>query len=131
MVAHVDMTVTVICDRCRRPGWRLETGPVTGGVMIAGDRIGGADGSAYWDGVLRGRGAHRYRASGTSRTGRPGAFILPADNLAAGQFDERWKLVCIGRKHPRYERVITRESAERAYRDAVAAGRDRIGLREI
>ena len=56
--------------------------------------------------------AHRYRAD---RGARPGAFILPAD--APGIITGREKLVCIGRRHPRYERVVTWESAARAYRD--------------
>jgi hypothetical protein len=127
-------TITVVCDRCGRPGWRLETGAISGEVVIGGNRIDGADGSAYWDRVLRGPRAHRYpprKRAPYAGGGRPGAFILPADDRAAGQFEERWKLVCIGRRHPRYERVVTRESAERAYRAAVAAGHASIRLSEI
>jgi hypothetical protein len=64
-----------------------------------------------------------------SGAGRPGAFILPAD--APGAIAGREKLVCIGRKHPRYQRIVTWESAERACHAAVAAGRARIRLSEI
>jgi hypothetical protein len=116
--------VSVVCDRCRRRGWqlvRLETG-----VYIDGNRVGGGDTSPYWAGFLRSRHAHRYRAGDGARAG---AFILPADGPAG--YGTRDKLVCIGRKHPRYERVVTRESAERSYHAAVAAGRTSIGLREI
>lgn len=70
--------------------------------------------------------ARRYQAE---RGGRPGMFILPAD--APGTIRGREKLVCIGRRHPRYQRIVTWESVERAHRAAVAAGRDRIGLSEI
>ena len=70
--------------------------------------------------------AHRYRAD---RGARPGAFILPADGPAG--FTGREKLVCIGRRHPRYQRVVAWESAGRAYYAAVAAGRASVGLREI
>jgi hypothetical protein len=116
--------VTVVCDRCRRPGWQLV--PSETGVYVDGARIGGGDASAYWASVLRSRGAHRYRAGDGSR---PGAFILPADGSAG--YGTRDKLICIGRKHPRYERVVTSASAQRAYRAAVASGRSSIGLREI
>jgi hypothetical protein len=119
-------TVTVVCDRCNRPGWQLEVSPLTGEVCISGARIAGADGSRYWAAVLGGPRAHRYRAA---QDARPGAFILPADGPAG--YGTRDKLVCIGRKHPRYERVVTSESAKRAYQAAVAAGLTRIGLREI
>jgi hypothetical protein len=118
-------TVTVTCDRCGRPGWRLVIR--AGQVFIDGSRINGADGSPYWDSVLRGRRAHRYR---TSPRFRPGAFILPADD-PDGPVTSREKLVCIGRRHPRYERVVTWASAERSYHAAVAAGRASIGLGEI
>ena len=118
--------VTVTCDRCGRPGWRLEVSELTGEVRIDGARIGGGDTEPYWAGVLAGRRAHRYRAD---RGARPGAFILPADGPAG--FTGREKLVCIGRRHPRYERVVTWASAERSYRAAVAAGRASIGLGEI
>jgi hypothetical protein len=117
--------VTVVCDRCGRPGWRLEVSELNGEVVIDGTRLSGADGSRYWSAVLRGRGAHRYPGRGA----RPGAFIVPADGPAA--FGSRDKLVCIGRKHPRYERVVTQASAERSYRAAVAAGRTSIGMREV
>ena len=123
--------VSVVCDRCGRPGWRLEISELTGEVRVDGDRIDG-DGSRYWAGVLAGRRAHRYRANGHSPrvgTGRPGAFILPAD--APGAIAGREKLVCIGRRHPRYERIVTWESTERAYWVAVAAGHTRIGMHEI
>jgi hypothetical protein len=119
-------TVTVVCDRCHRPGWRLEISELTGEVRIDGARIDGADGSRYWDGVLRGRRAHRYRAAGAVR---PGAWIQPAD--APGTIKGREQLICAGSRHPRYQRVVTLESATRAYWAAVAAGRASIGLREI
>lgn len=119
--------VTVVCDRCRRPGWRLEISEMTGEVRIDGARIGGGDTEPYWAKYLRGPRAHRYQAE--AGAGRPGAFILPADGPAG--YGTRDKLVCIGRRHPRYERVVTRESAVRAYAAAVAAGRASIGLSEI
>jgi hypothetical protein len=96
------------------------------GVHIDGARISGGDTSPYWASVLRSRHAHRYRAGDGSRAG---AFILPADGSAG--YGTRDKLVCIGRRHPRYERVVTSASAERAYRAAVASGRSSIGLCEI
>lgn len=99
---------------------------VTGEVRVDGARIADGDESRYWAGVLAGPRAHRYRAE---RGGRPGMFILPAD--APGTIKGREKLVCIGRRHPRYQRIVTWESAERAYRAAVGAGRDRISLSEI
>ena len=117
--------VTVVCDRCRRPGWQLVPSG-TGGVLIDGARIAGADGSAYWARFLRGPRASRYRAAGDAR---PGAFILSADGPAG--YGTRDKLVCIGRRHPRYERVVTSESAESAYRHAVAAGNASIRLSEM
>lgn len=118
-------TITVVCDRCGRPGWQLVQSE-TGGVFVDGARIGGGDTSPYWAKVLRGPRAHRYPAASDSR---PGAFILPADGPAG--YGTRDKLVCIGRKHPRYERVITSASAKRAYAAAVEAGRIRIRLGEI
>ncbi len=120
--------VTVICGRCGRPGWSLEVSDVTGEVVIGGARIAGGDDSPYWARVLRSPSAHRYQADSLPGH-RPGAFILPADGPAG--YGSRQKLVCIGRKHPRYERVVTQASAERSYRAAVAAGRTRIGLSEI
>jgi hypothetical protein len=119
-------TITVVCDRCHRPSWRLEVSPLTGEVCIGGARIGGGDQLPYWAAFLSGPGAHRYRAD---LLHRPGAFILPAD--APGTIRGREKLVCIGRKHPRYQRIVTWESAERAYRSAVAAGKASIRLSEI
>lgn len=119
-------SVAVTCDRCGRPGWKLEVSDVTGEVCVDGARIADGDESRYWAGVLAGPSAHRYQAE---RGGRPGMFILPAD--ASGTIRGREKLVCIGRRHPRYQRIVTWESAERAYRAAVAAGRDRISLSEI
>jgi hypothetical protein len=119
-------SVAVTCDRCGRPGWKLEVSDVTGEICVDGARIADGDESRYWAGVLAGPVAHRYRAE---PGGRPGAFILPAD--APGSIRGREKLVCIGRKHPRYQRIVTWENAERAYLAAVAAGRDRIRLSEI
>ena len=125
--------VTVVCDRCGRPGWQLEIAPLSGEVIAGGARIGagdrGADGSPYWQRALSGRRAHRYRAGRGPGT-RAGAFIIGAD-APSGRGGERDKLVCIGKRHPRYERVVTRESAGRAYRSAVAAGRTSIRLSEI
>jgi hypothetical protein len=118
--------VTVECDRCHRPGWQLVVSEVSGDVVIDGARIAGADGSGYWAGVLDGPRAHRYVVANDVR---PGAFILPADGSAG--YGTRDKLVCIGRRHRRYERVVTSESAGRAYHAAVAAGRTRISMREI
>ena len=120
--------VSVVCDRCQRPGWQLVVSEVTGDVVIDGARIGGGDGSPYWAAVLGGPSAHRYQAQ--AATGRSGAFILPADGPETC-YGGRDKLVCIGRRHPRYERVVTRESAARAYLAAAAAGRTRIGMCEI
>jgi hypothetical protein len=119
-------TVTVVCDRCGRPGWSLEVSEISGDVVIDGARINGADGSPTWAARLRSPGAHRYQGAGGVR---PGAFILPADGPAG--YGTRDKLVCIGRRHPRFERVVTSESAERAYRAAAAAGRASIRLGEI
>jgi hypothetical protein len=119
-------TVTVVCDRCHRPGWQLEVSEITGDVVVDGTRIGDGDTSPYWAKFFRSSRAHRYRATGD---GRPGAFILPADGPAG--YGTRDKLVCIGRRHPRYERVVTSERAGRAYRAAAAAGRTSIGLHEI
>ena len=69
-------------------------------------------------------------ATGPTVLHRPGAFILPADD-APGAHSGREKLVCIGRRHPRYQRIVTWESAERAYRSAVDAGKASIRLSEI
>ncbi len=115
-------TVTVTCDRCGRPGWRLEVSEINGEVCIGGARIG----PDYVPLASRaGRRAHAYRLPGE----RAGAFILTADGPAG--YGTRDKLVCVGRRHPRYERVVTSQSAERAYHAAVAAGRGRIRLSEI
>jgi hypothetical protein len=118
--------VTVVCDRCHRPGWSLEVSEINGDVVVDGARINGADGSPSLAAMLRSPRAHRYRAADG---GRPGAFILTADGPAG--YGTRDKLVCIGRRHPRYERVVTHESAERAYTAAVAAGRTQIRLSEM
>ncbi len=115
-------TVTVVCDRCGRPGWRLEVSEINGDVCVDGARIGPDDVPLA---SRAGRRAHAYRVPGE----RPGAFILTADGPAG--YGTRDKLVCIGRRHPRYERVVTSASAERAYRAAVAAGRTRIRMSEI
>jgi hypothetical protein len=115
-------TVTVVCDRCGRPGWRLEVSEVSGEIVVDGARI-GPDYAPLAS--QAGRRAHAYRLPGE----RAGAFILTADGPAG--YGTRDKLVCIGRRHPRYERVVTRESAGRAYRAAVAAGRARIRLSEM
>jgi hypothetical protein len=120
-------TIAVVCDRCHRPGWWLEVSPLTGQVHIDGARIGGGDQSRYWAAVLGGPGAHRYRADSLHR---PGAFILPADDAPGAQAG-REKLVCIGRRHPRYQRIVTWESAERAYRAAADAGKASIRLSEM
>jgi len=128
-------TVTVECDRCRRPGWWLEVSPLNGEVCVYGARSPYADGSPSWAAFLSGPRTHRYQAAPATPTAagepkmRPGAFILSAD--PAGGYGDRHKLVCIGRKHKQYVRVVTAENVERAYHAAVAAGRDRIGMREI
>jgi hypothetical protein len=119
-------TVTVVCDRCQRPGWRLEVSEITGDVVVDGARIGDGDSSPSLASFLRGPRAHRYPAASDER---PGAFILTADGPAG--YGTRDKLVCIGRRHTRYERVVTSEKAACAYRAAVAEGRTRIGLHEI
>ena len=119
--------VVVECDRCQRPGWSLAVSGITGNVAIQGARIAGGDELRYWAGILARPGAGRYRAS--QHGARPGAFILPAD--APGTIAGREKLVCVGRKHKRYQRIVSWESAERAYLAAVASGRDRIRLSEI
>ncbi len=121
--------VGVTCDRCGRPGWLLQLGPLSGEAIITGERLPSADGALYAE-VLSGPRAHRFGASRAPGI-RPGAFILPADAPGREGYDERQKLVCIGRKHPRYERVVTREKIQRAYEDAVAAGRTSIRLSEI
>jgi hypothetical protein len=125
----MDMVVDVTCDRCGRPGWVLQLGPLSGEVIITGGRLPSADGVQY-AGVLGGPRAHRFRASRAPGI-RPGAVILSADAPGREGCDERQKLVCIGRKHPRYERVVTREKTQRAYADAVADGRTSIRLSEI
>jgi hypothetical protein len=114
--------VTVTCDRCGRPGWRLEVSEISGDVVVGGARI-GPDSAPLAS--RAGHRAHAYRLPGE----RAGAFILTADGPAG--YGTRDKLVCVGRRHPRYERVVTSASAERAYRAAVAEGRTRIGLQEI
>jgi hypothetical protein len=120
--------VSVVCDRCHRPGWRLEVSPINGEVCVDGARI-SADDSRYWATFLGGPRAHRHRGGELERRG---AFILSAYDLGdPAAWGDRHKLVCIGRKHGRYERVITSASAERAYHAAVAAGRARIRLSEI
>ena len=81
-------TVTVVCDRCHRPYWRLELSEMTSEVRIYGARIADGDLSRYCAGVLRGPRAHRYRAD---RGARPVAFILPAGGPA--RFTGREKLV--------------------------------------
>jgi hypothetical protein len=124
----VDTVVTVTCDRCGRPGWRLEISQL-GEVRIDGAYIGGGDTEPYWAAALGGPRAHRYRADRSKYGARAGAFILPADGPAG--IAGRVKLVCIGRKHPRYQRIVTWVSAERAYRAAAAAGRASIRLSEI
>jgi hypothetical protein len=120
--------VAVVCDRCHRPGWRLEVGPYSGEVLIDGARIQGHDDESTWAAVLRGP-RHRFNADPPAGT-RAGAFILPADGPET-DFGGRVKLVCIGRKHRPHERVVTRDSARRAYHAAVAAGRASIRLGEI
>ena len=119
-------TITVVCDRCGRPGWRLEVSEINGDICVDGARINGGDISPYWAKVLRGPRAHRYRPASDER---PGAFILPADGPAG--YGTRDKLVCIGRRHPRYERVVTSDRAARAYRAATAAGKASIRLSEV
>ncbi len=74
-----------------------------------------------------GRHAHSYRIPDPEGT-RAGAFILAAYGPGAPY---REKLVCVGRKHPRYERVVTPERAARAYYATVAAGRTSIGLADL
>ncbi len=120
--------VEVECDRCHRPGWRLEVGEFTGSVRIDGARVQGHDGDPAWAAVLAGP-AHRFNADPAAGT-RAGAFIVPADGPETA-FGGRVKLVCIGRKHRPYERVVTAERASRAYHAAIEAGRMSIGLREI
>ena len=95
----------------------LEVSDVTGEVCVAGARIADGDESRYWAGVLADPRAHRYQAE---RGGRPGMFILPAD--APGTIRGREKLVCIGRRHPRYQRIVTWEA-----RSARTAQRSRPG----
>ncbi len=120
--------VTVVCDRCHRPGWQLTVSAVTGDVIIQGVRAPeGAGGDPRWAAVLAAGPVISIRP-GASREAQGGAFIVPAD--PAGGHGGRVKLLCIGRRHPRYERAVTEKSAERAYREAVAAGRDRIGMCE-
>jgi hypothetical protein len=102
-------------------------GEASGQVIVSGARVAGGDSEPWLVRFLAGPQAHRYRAAPGARAG---AFILPAEGPAT-PYGGRDKLVCIGRKHPRYERVVTSASAERAYRQALAAGRTSIGLREI
>jgi hypothetical protein len=115
--------VAVVCDRCKRPGWLLEVGPFSDEVIISGSRF--AD-STYWASFIHSPNAYRYRRPGE----REGTFILTADG-PSDTYGSRNKLVCVGRKHPPYERVVTAARVARAYHDALACGRDHIGLREI
>ena len=101
--------VLVECDRCRRPGWELSVHEATGDVRI--------------DGLPA-------RASGRNGL-RPGMEIDVADGAALHRQGFRLRLACTGRKHPRHERVVTMETAGRAYAAAVAAGRGRIRLSDI
>jgi hypothetical protein len=43
----------------------------------------------------------------------------------------RSRIVCRGRKHPPYERIVTERSLTDAYYRARVQGRDRIGMWEI
>jgi hypothetical protein len=106
--------VSVLCDRCHRPRWRLLVSNVTGEICTEVIPPRRTDIPSGWVPV---------------NPGPAGAFIAEADGPAG--IKGRQKLACTGRRHPRYERVITWESAERAYLAAVAAGRGSIGLREI
>jgi hypothetical protein len=127
MLPHMDTSpvVTVECDRCHRPGWKLTISELSGDVVLDGARIG--------DDLMplafrTGPRPHSYRGQGS----RAGAFIL--DAAGPGQpvgMGEREKLVCAGRKHPRYERVVNRDRWVRAYFSAIAAGRPSIRLSEI
>jgi len=118
--------VAVECDRCHRPGWTIGVSELTGRIVLDGHRLPDGE-SQYWQGVLSQPSAHRYRQS--QHYGRAGAFIIPATRLP--DYGTREKLVCIGRKHPRYERVVTEPAIAAAYKAAVAADRSRIGMREI
>jgi hypothetical protein len=126
MVPDMDISpvVAVVCDRCHRPGWQLEAGPFSGKVVVSGNRV-GEDMTPLAAQV--GPRPHSYRLRDPEGA-RAGAFILAAPGPGAPY---REKLVCVGRKHPRYERVITRERAARAYHAAVAAGRVSIGLADL
>ena|SRR6266849_4781262 len=119
--------IKVECDRCHRPGWRLETGPLTGRVRIEGTRVMALDDEQAMADLLRGQ---RHRAADPPFSVRPGAVILSADD-PQGEHSDRVKLVWVGRKHPPFGRVVTSESADRAYRAAVATDRTSIRLSEI
>jgi hypothetical protein len=108
--------VTVVCDRCHRPVYKLRM--TVGGIHTVGAELP--------DGPAAGKLTNRYQPDPTIR---PGAFVLEANGPAG--ITHRHKLVCIGRRHPRYERVIAWERAERAFLAAVAAGHDRISMHEI
>lgn len=113
--------VTVTCDLCSRPvcAYRVTfAGVSTVEVAIPESAAGGSL-------------THRSRPDGA---GPPGAFLIEA-NDPGQEITHRHKLACISRRHPRghprYERVITWERAERAVRAAVAAGRSSIRMSEI
>jgi hypothetical protein len=123
-MAAVFPVVVVECDRCRRPGWSITVSEVTGAVVLDGARI-GDDLRALP--VMAGGRPHRYAGGGGRRAG---AFILAA-HAPGGMPGDREKLVCVGRRHPRYERVVTASRVARAYLEAGRAGRSRIGMRDI
>jgi hypothetical protein len=127
-------SVLVECDRCHRPGWRLfETGDIF--VYRRVDAVMHEEGrpdDEAWPAVLRGSRRRGFRADPPPGP-RAGAFVTAADHPESPFIGEKWRLrlSCTGRKHPLYERVVTKARAERAYSAAVAAGRDRIRLSEI
>ena len=119
--------VIVECDRCHREVARMSWREDGLGARVA---IDGAHRTPDDTPAYVGRRPHRY---GTS-TSRPGAFLLQTDLAMVDPsrpITGRETIVCHGRKHPRYPRVTTDESRTRAYWAAVAAGRTRIGMREI
>jgi len=62
---------------------------------------------------------------------RAGAFVVRRVLAGTDYPEPGWVIVCAGHKHPRYRRLVSPASLGTAYRSAVAAGLDRIGMREL
>jgi len=120
--------VVVECDRCHRPVTRLVAEP--GRVRMDGAARASREAPTLpglrRDGVMAGD----PRLLGRRRSRTPDRVVVPAYRDPAGEWD-RWKLICFGRKHGRYERVVTQAALDASDARARSTGRDRIGMREI